>query len=97
MELRLESYDAQAVEGFRVSRACLAGWIERLAEMSVEQRRSLPGLEPGRADVIVAGLVILEQVLDALGAGEFRCSGRGVRHGVALACFSAQLAAEGSV
>jgi exopolyphosphatase/guanosine-5'-triphosphate,3'-diphosphate pyrophosphatase len=89
MELRLEEYDDEAVEGYWISCEALASWIERLSQMSVEQRRALPGLEPGRADVIVAGLVILEQVLGALGAEGFRSSGRGVRHGVALACLSA--------
>jgi exopolyphosphatase/guanosine-5'-triphosphate,3'-diphosphate pyrophosphatase len=89
LELRLDEYDAEAVEGYWISREVLASWIERLAQMSVEQRRLLPGLEPGRADVIVAGLVILEQVLGALGAEEFRSSGRGVRHGVALRSLAA--------
>ena len=52
--------------------------------MSVGERRRLPGLEPGRADVIVAGLVILEGMLGAIGAERFRVSGRGLRFGVAF-------------
>jgi exopolyphosphatase/guanosine-5'-triphosphate,3'-diphosphate pyrophosphatase len=84
LELRLEPYDAKRVEGTRLSRAVLRDWTERLAALDVTARRALPGMEPGRADVIVAGLVVLDGVLEALGATHFGVSGRGVRHGVAL-------------
>ena len=84
MELRLARYAAQVVEGLPLERQTLSRWIGELARMSVEQRRRLPGLEPGRADVIVAGLVILEGVLGAIGTERFRVSGRGVRFGVAF-------------
>ncbi len=84
MELRLTRYVAEAVEGLPLERQTLSRWIEELAQMSVEERRRLPGLEPGRADVIVAGLAILEGVLRAIGAERFRVSGRGVRYGVAF-------------
>ncbi len=84
LELRLEPYDPDRVEGTELTRGDLCGWIERLAGMSVAERRALPGMEPGRADVIVAGLVVLAGVLEWLGADRFRSSGRGLRHGVAL-------------
>ncbi len=84
MELRLARYLAEAVEGLPLERQTLSRWLEELARMSVEERRRLPGLEPGRADIIVAGLAILEGVLRAIGAERFRVSGRGVRYGVAF-------------
>jgi exopolyphosphatase/guanosine-5'-triphosphate,3'-diphosphate pyrophosphatase len=64
--------------------ATLAAWIERLARLGVAERTRLAGLDPGRADVIVAGLVVLAGVLERLDARRFSVSGRGVRHGVAL-------------
>jgi exopolyphosphatase/guanosine-5'-triphosphate,3'-diphosphate pyrophosphatase len=84
LALHLARYDAERIEGTTLSCADLAGWIERLAALDVAARRALPGMEPGRADVIVAGLVTLEGVLAGLGAERFTISGRGVRHGVAL-------------
>lgn len=84
LSLRLARYDAERVEGTELSRDDLAGWIARLAALGVLERRGLPGMEPGRADVIVAGLVALEGVLARMGARRFTVSGRGVRHGVAL-------------
>jgi exopolyphosphatase/guanosine-5'-triphosphate,3'-diphosphate pyrophosphatase len=86
---RLEVYSDERVEGMLVEHAEVEGWIERLAALDVEGRQALPGMEPGRADVIVAGLVILSGVLGRIGAVRFRVSGRGVRHGVALSVLAA--------
>ena len=85
LDQRLDPYDAERVEGHMMTLERLAAWIERLAALTLEARRVLPGLEPGRADVIVAGAVILREVLAALGAPAFAASGRGVRYGVARA------------
>ena len=85
----LAVYDPERVEGYRLSRAALARWIERLAPLDLAARRALPGLEPGRADVMIAGLVILDTVLLQLGVDDFCASGRGVRHGVALELLAA--------
>jgi exopolyphosphatase / guanosine-5'-triphosphate,3'-diphosphate pyrophosphatase len=84
LELELAVYRPERVEGLELSRAVLERWIERLAPLGVAERRRLPGLEPGRADVIVAGLVCLELALSCLRAERFTVSERGVRHGVAL-------------
>lgn len=84
LELALDPYDPGRVEGLELSSDTLGAWIARLSRLDLEARRALPGLEPGRADVIVGGLLILEAALARLRARAFRVSGRGVRHGVAL-------------
>lgn len=89
LAVRLDVYSEERIEGMRMVRADVAAWVRRLAALDVEARRALPGMEPGRADVIVAGLVILEGVLRHIGAERFRVSGRGVRHGVALSVLAA--------
>ena len=45
-------------------------------------RRRLPGLMPARADVALAGAVILEEALTRCGADELTVCARGLRHGV---------------
>lgn len=92
LELQLEPYDAECVEALSLSRAAVERWLVRLAELSVPQRSALPGLEPARADIIVAGLAILAGVLERIGATRFRVSERGVRHGVALRLLDGTLA-----
>jgi exopolyphosphatase/guanosine-5'-triphosphate,3'-diphosphate pyrophosphatase len=84
LEQRMQPYDPERVEGVMLARERIGAWVARLAALSLDARRALPGLEPGRADVIVAGMIILEEILAALGADHVRVSGHGVRHGVAL-------------
>jgi len=91
LELALAPYDAERVEGFELEAERLEAWTERLASLGVAQRKRLAGLEPGRADVIVAGLVVLGGVLARLGTPRFAVSGRGVRHGVALRVLAGQM------
>ena len=57
----------------------------QLAALSIEERRALPGLEPGRAPVIVAGGAILTEILAFYGLDEIVASERDILHGVALA------------
>lgn len=84
LDLALEPYDAERIEAYRLSRDRAERWIERLAALPLAERRRLRGMEAGRADVIVAGLVILAECLGALRCRAFRASGRGIRYGVAL-------------
>jgi exopolyphosphatase/guanosine-5'-triphosphate,3'-diphosphate pyrophosphatase len=58
--------------------------LERLAGMTLDERLRVPGIEPGRAPVIVAGVVILREVMSAYGLDEIEVSERDVLHGAAL-------------
>jgi exopolyphosphatase/guanosine-5'-triphosphate,3'-diphosphate pyrophosphatase len=75
-------YDATRVHGLRLSRDSLDLEIARLAALPVADRRRTPGLQPGRADVIYAGGVILSRVLARAGADHCLVSDRGVRWGL---------------
>jgi exopolyphosphatase/guanosine-5'-triphosphate,3'-diphosphate pyrophosphatase len=55
-----------------------------VAADSVEQRRRLPGMDPGRADIALAGALILEQVMAELGIGAMTVSGYALREGALL-------------
>ena len=84
IDLALDPYDAARVEGHVLSRATLAGLLDRLAALPLEQRREVPGLDPERAPTIVAGVVILGCVLTAFGLGMVEVSDRDILWGVAL-------------
>ncbi len=56
--------------------------IAELARKSVEERKSIPGLDPRRADIILGGAVLLMQALEHLGAPAIDISTRGLRWGV---------------
>jgi exopolyphosphatase/guanosine-5'-triphosphate,3'-diphosphate pyrophosphatase len=52
--------------------------------MPLADRKSIPGIEEKRADIIVAGLVVLEAVMGFLGAAEITVSDEGLLHGALL-------------
>ena len=77
-------YDAEEVHGARITREETRALEHRLAVMTLEERRTVPGLEPARAPVIVAGLVVLGSVLDRFALAEAIVSERDILHGAAL-------------
>lgn len=79
---RLPSYDPDKVHGSVMSRADLDALLVLLAGLSLEERAALPGMEPKRADVIMGGIVIVEQIIETLGLSEVSISDRGARWGV---------------
>jgi exopolyphosphatase/guanosine-5'-triphosphate,3'-diphosphate pyrophosphatase len=85
LDLGLEEYDPERTHGHRIARAAVAEQLDRLAAMTLAERREVPGIEPGRAPVIVAGLAILREILDTYGLDEIEASERDILHGAALA------------
>lgn len=81
--LGLATYDGARVHGHRLARADVEGVVTRLAAMPLEARKGVAGLDPKRADVIVAGGCVALACLDALGAASVVVSDRGVRWGLA--------------
>jgi exopolyphosphatase / guanosine-5'-triphosphate,3'-diphosphate pyrophosphatase len=80
-------YDAARVQGGWLSRDTLAQTRARLASEPLAARKRIPGLQAERADVIIAGAVLLECALDHLGAAGIRVSDRGLRWGLLAARF----------
>ena len=77
------TYDADTIHGMRLSRQRLAELTATLATMPPDQRRALAGMEAGRADVIVSGAAIVDEICSLAGADELWISARGVRWGLA--------------
>ena len=72
------------VHGHVLTRESVATSLNRLAELPLEARRQVPGLAPARAPVIVAGLVVLEEILGRYALDGITVSERDILHGVAL-------------
>jgi exopolyphosphatase/guanosine-5'-triphosphate,3'-diphosphate pyrophosphatase len=85
VHMGLATYDGNRVHGARISALEIRAVVERLARMPLAERGRVPGLDAKRADVIVAGGLVAEAVLEALGAAEAIVSDRGVRWGLAEA------------
>ena len=74
-------YDPDLVHGYVLNKEQVEELIDKLRRMTVDERSTLPGLHPGRADIIVAGLV-LERVLAGLGMAELVVSDQGILYGL---------------
>jgi len=70
------------VHGAIITKDTVVGLLVRMASMTLGERRRLEGLEPERADVIVAGAIVLDRLLDSFHADEFVVSVRGLRFGL---------------
>jgi exopolyphosphatase / guanosine-5'-triphosphate,3'-diphosphate pyrophosphatase len=84
LDLGLAEYDPDRVHGHRLSREGVRAQLERLASLPLAERREIPALDPDRAPVIVAGTVILREVLDYFGLDGLEASERDILDGAAL-------------
>jgi exopolyphosphatase / guanosine-5'-triphosphate,3'-diphosphate pyrophosphatase len=85
LDLGLAAYDRARVHGHRLSRAGARRQLERLAALPLAERRRVPALEPERAPVIVAGAVILVELLEHVRLDAVEVSEHDILDGAALA------------
>jgi exopolyphosphatase/guanosine-5'-triphosphate,3'-diphosphate pyrophosphatase len=84
----LATYDPDIVQGTVLDRAEIDRQIELYRERDADERREIVGLQPNRAEVILAGCCIVRSVLAMLDAESLKVSDRGLRHGVLVERFS---------
>jgi exopolyphosphatase/guanosine-5'-triphosphate,3'-diphosphate pyrophosphatase len=84
LDLELVEYDPARVHGHRLSRAAIERQLTRLAELPLRDRRAVPGLEPERAPVMVAGAVVLLETLAFFALDQIEASERDMLDGGAL-------------
>lgn len=77
-------FTARSVHAARVPRGDLEHLLEWLGAMSPAERRAVPGLNPERADIIVAGLAVVAEVMARLDTREVLVSRYGIREGILL-------------
>lgn len=78
----MTTYDPDIIQGTTLDRAEIDRQIELYRTRDADGRRSITGLQPNRAEVILAGACIVRTVMEKLGAGSLTVSDRGLRHGV---------------
>jgi exopolyphosphatase/guanosine-5'-triphosphate,3'-diphosphate pyrophosphatase len=78
----MKEYDAQIVQGTVLELSEIDRQIEVYRTREAAARRTIVGLQPKRADVILAGACIIRTVMDMLGQSSLTVSDRGLRHGL---------------
>jgi exopolyphosphatase / guanosine-5'-triphosphate,3'-diphosphate pyrophosphatase len=84
----LAKYDPDIVHGTVLDIAEIDRQIELYRTRDAEQRRTIPGLQPARAEVILAGACVVRTILTKLDHDSLTVSDRGLRHGVFLERFA---------
>jgi len=77
-------YDPDKINRCKISRPRIAQILENLSRLPKEKRRNIPGLEAGREDIIIAGTVILLQLMDFFGYDLIHVSDYGLREGALI-------------
>jgi exopolyphosphatase / guanosine-5'-triphosphate,3'-diphosphate pyrophosphatase len=80
--LGMEVYDHSRVHGYVLSRGEVSRIRKQLGELSLAERMKLKGLPQGRADIIFAGAMILERIMEHFAASSVTVSDQGVRWGL---------------
>jgi exopolyphosphatase / guanosine-5'-triphosphate,3'-diphosphate pyrophosphatase len=84
LDLGLVEYDSERVNGHRLTHDAVHAQLTRLAAIPLAERRQVPGLEPERAPVIVAGAMILRETMRYFAFDEIEVSERDILDGAAL-------------
>ncbi|MBW8741958.1 MAG: Ppx/GppA family phosphatase [Gaiellaceae bacterium] len=96
LDLGLAEYESDRVHEHVLSRAALHEQLDRLATVPVAERRALRPLDPERAPVIVAGALIVTEIVEFLGLDGIEVSERDILDGAALAAAELPVAEEGA-
>jgi len=84
IEQELDPYDPEKVHGYRLSLDSVQRLCSILSGKTLDERLHLRGLHPGRAPTIIAGVLILIQVMRAFGLREIEVSEHDILYGAAL-------------
>jgi exopolyphosphatase/guanosine-5'-triphosphate,3'-diphosphate pyrophosphatase len=84
IDQQLDPYDPERVHGYRLSLESIQRMLSRLASVPLSERLEVTGLHPDRAPTIVAGVVILIEVMRSFGLAEIEVSEHDILHGAAI-------------
>lgn len=84
IDRQLIRYDPDSINGWTLSRRSVDQIVSRISRSSIAERRKIIGLEPGREDIILAGAVIAQEIMDRFGASDILVSDWGLREGILL-------------
>lgn len=85
IEMHMENYDQIKVNGFKITKPQIEAILNRLCAMTAEERLLVPGMEAGRQEVLIPGILITLELMSMLGMETLTVSDFGLREGLALA------------
>lgn len=87
IDQKMTIYDPRKINGYKISREGIKDIRTLLLSMTMKKRMELPGIEEGREDLIAAGVVLVDKVMEIFGFNEILVSDSGLREGLVIDIF----------
>lgn len=84
MEQKLMGYDPEKINRFIMTRKAIDGIVTVLSRTMFKERKNIPGLESGREDIILAGAIIAQEIMERYGHTMMIVSDWGLREGIII-------------
>lgn len=84
----MKTYDPEKINGYRMKKENVRGILDSLRGMTNRERMDLPGIEYGREDIILAGVMVVYRVMDWFGFEDMTVSDAGLREGLVAEIYS---------
>jgi len=75
-------FEKKAIHGMTIPLAAFDMWIEKMKTMTVAERRQLPGMEPGREDLLFQGLILMREIMRHCESSSLIVNTHGARYGI---------------
>ncbi|OGW36609.1 MAG: hypothetical protein A2010_03295 [Nitrospirae bacterium GWD2_57_9] len=97
VDQRLVQYDPDKIHGYALKKAAIDRIVRELTYSTLAQRRGMPGLEHGREDIILAGALIIQEIMERNGRESMIVSDWGLREGILLDLYDKMVTGGSSV
>ncbi len=84
MEQKLTEYDPEKINRFILTRKAIDSIVTGLSRSTLKERKNIPGLESGREDIILAGAIVAQEIMERYGHTRMIVSDWGLREGVII-------------
>ncbi|MBF0452221.1 MAG: Ppx/GppA family phosphatase [Candidatus Magnetomorum sp.] len=81
---KMNTFDPGCIQGTLLSRQDVAEQMKAYSSQPLEKRKTIPGLQPGREDIILAGACIINGIMLQLRCNSLIVCNRGLRHGLII-------------
>lgn len=82
IEQNMTVYDPVRVNGYKISKERVERIRRILTQMTIKDRKNVPGIENGREDIIVTGAIVVDKVMERFGFSEIVVCDNGLREGL---------------
>jgi len=84
LDLRIAEFDKNIINRHILTIETIDKIFHELRPLTLDQLRSYPQIHPSRADILLAGIIILRETLWKMNASKITVSDRGLRYGIAI-------------